>query len=89
MQHDAFQPTPAPPPSLPRKRKPEPDEWPMPDIAPGFQKVSGKRSPPRGEQRYWCQFRCGFVDERVSYTAAQLRWKHIGDDWDVVAVKRA
>lgn len=35
------------------------------------------------------QFRNGFVDQKHSYTAAQLRWTHEGHDWDVVAVKEA
>jgi hypothetical protein len=29
----------------------------------------------------------GFVDERISYTAEQLRWVHDGSAGDVVAVK--
>lgn len=35
------------------------------------------------------QFRNGFVDEKHSYTAAQLRWTHDGSDWDVIAVREA
>lgn len=55
--------------------------------APGFRMVSGKRSPPKGEQRYEVQFRCGYVDDRNTYTAAQLVWQHHGHGWDVVAVR--
>lgn len=54
--------------------------------APGFQMVSGKRSPPKGEQRYEVQYRNGYVDQ-WTYTAAQLVWQHHGHDWDIVAVR--
>jgi hypothetical protein len=34
-------------------------------------------------------FRCGLIDEKHEYTAAQLRWTHTGDSHDVMAVKEA
>ena len=54
----------------------------------GFQIVSGKRNPPKDE-KWYVQFRGGYVDEKHSYSAEQLRWKHNGSEWDVVAVKKA
>lgn len=59
------------------------------DIEPGFTKISGTRSPPRGDQRYFIQLRMGFVDRRISYSAEQLEWKHDGSAGDIIAVKRA
>lgn len=57
--------------------------------APGFRLVSGKRGPPAGDNvRYQVQFRNGFIDQNNTYTAGQLRWKHDGSDWDVVAVRK-
>ena len=57
--------------------------------APGFKLVSGRQGPRKKEAKYMVQFRNGFVDQKHSYTAAQLRWTHEGHDWDVVAVKEA
>lgn len=54
--------------------------------APGFHLVSGKRSPPNDGREYQVQFRNGWVDQH-KYTAGQLKWKHEGHDWDVLAVK--
>lgn len=56
-------------------------------IAEGFRKISGKRSPPRSDKRYFIQLRMGFADKRTSYTADQLVWKHDGSPGDIVAVK--
>lgn len=56
--------------------------------APGFTLTNG-RKPRTGEKKLHIQFRCGWVDERNEYTAAQIRWTDTGDDWDAVAVKRA
>ena len=56
--------------------------------APGFQSISGKRTPPTGEQRYQVQFRNGYVDRSNSYTASQLVWIHTGSEFDVVAVRK-
>lgn len=33
------------------------------------------------------QFRNGYVDDKHSYSADQLRWVHNGSDWDVVAIR--
>lgn len=55
--------------------------------APGFRRVSGKRSPPDDGKKYEVQFRNGYVDRKNTYTAAQLQWKHGESDWDVVAVR--
>lgn len=57
--------------------------------APGFRLVSGKRAPPTSDKRYFVQARNGFADERHTYTAVQLRWKHDGSSGDIVAVKEA
>ena len=57
--------------------------------APGFRLVSGKRSPPKGEQQYFIQLRNGFADERISYLPSQLRWIHDGGSGDIVAVREA
>jgi len=57
--------------------------------APGFKLISGKRAPPKGERKYQVQFRNSYVDDKRTYTAAQLRWTHEGHDWDVVAVREA
>lgn len=56
--------------------------------APGFQKISGHRAPPKsmGEE-LWCQLRNGWVDS-VPWPVSTTRWKHDGTDGDVVAVKR-
>lgn len=51
--------------------------------------VSGKRSPPDDGREYQVQFRNGFVDDKHKYTARQLKWKHEGHDFDVVAVMAA
>ena len=59
----------------------------QPIPAPGFRMVSGKRSPPDDGREYQVQFRNGFVDDKHKYTARQLKWKHEGHDFDVVAVK--
>ena len=55
--------------------------------APGFRMVSGKQSPPDNGTKYEVQFRNGYVDRKHTYSAGQLRWKHDGSDWDVVAVR--
>lgn len=56
-------------------------------LADGFTPTQG-RKPRTGERKLRVQFRCGYVDDRHEYTAAQLRWTDTGDSWDVVAVKR-
>ena len=61
----------------------------LPPIPTGFSRVSGKRSPPRGETRYFIQLRQGHVDMVNTYTAAQLRWIWDGGPGDVVAVMDA
>ena len=35
------------------------------------------------------QFANGYVDRKHTYTAPQLRWIHIGHDFDVAAVREA
>lgn len=55
---------------------------------PGFTPTRG-RKPRTGERRLIVQFRCGYVDKKHTYTAEQLRWSDTGDDWDIIAVKRA
>ncbi len=59
------------------------------ELPKGFQKVSGKRSPPDPEKEYVVMFRNGFVDWRTSYTASQMIWIHSGSSWDIIAVKDA
>jgi hypothetical protein len=61
----------------------------LPPLPPGFRRISGKRAAPRGDKRYHIQLRQGFVDERNSYTADQLRWVWDGSAGDVVAVRDA
>lgn len=56
-------------------------------VAPGFTPTQG-RTPRTGEAKLIVQFRCGYVC-KWTYTAKQLRWTDTGDDWDVVAVRRA
>ena len=60
-----------------------------PEIAPGFRKVSGKRSPPKDGAKYQVQFRGGYVDLKHTYEAGHLVWKHEGHEWDVIAVRAA
>jgi len=60
----------------------------QPIPAPGFQTISGKRNPPDDGTKYHVQYRNGYVC-KWTYGASQLRWKHDGSDWDVVAIKRA
>lgn len=57
-------------------------------IADGFKPTNG-RKPRTGETRLVVQFRCGMVDDKHTYRAADLRWTDTGDSFDIVAVKRA
>jgi len=57
-------------------------------IADGFHRTHG-RMPRTGETKLTVQFRGGYIDERNTYTAKQLRWSDTGDDWDIVGVRRA
>lgn len=59
----------------------------LPDLPPGFVRVSGKRKPPH-EGLWFIQLRCGFVDKRIAYSREQLRWVWDGSSGDVVAVAR-
>jgi hypothetical protein len=61
----------------------------LPPLPPGFRPCSGKRSPPRGDTRYYIQLRNGFADMNNAYTASQLRWIWEGHAGDVVAVMNA
>ena len=54
----------------------------------GFTPTKG-RMPRTGETRLIVQFRNGYVDDRNTYTAKQLRWTDTGNDWDVVGVRKA
>lgn len=56
--------------------------------APGFTITNG-RKPRTGEAKLIAQFRCGYIDDRHTYTAAQLQFADTGHDWDVFAVKKA
>ena len=56
-------------------------------IPEGFTPISGKRNPPKSEQKYHVMFRNGFIDQNTAYTASQLVWIHDGGSWDVVAIK--
>jgi hypothetical protein len=58
------------------------------EIAEGFTPTKG-RKPRTGEKRLIVQFRCGMIDEKHEYTAAQIRWSDTGDSFDVIAVKLA
>lgn len=60
----------------------------QPVPAPGFEKNPGRR-PPTGELRFRVQFANGYIDDKHTYTAAQLRWTLTGSDWDVGAVAAA
>lgn len=35
------------------------------------------------------KFRCGYVDDKHTYSAKQLRWTDTGDSFDIVAVRKA
>lgn len=58
------------------------------EIPDGFTPTKG-RKPRTGERKLEVIFRNGFRDRKHSYTSAQLRWTDSGDDWDVIAVRRA
>lgn len=61
----------------------------MTDIAPGFRKVSGKRSPARDGRKWFVQLRTGFYSVEQAYTVEQLKWVHDGGPGDVIAVRDA
>lgn len=67
--------------------RPEPPDD-LPPLPTGFKLTQG-RKPRTGEAKLHVQFRCGYVDERNTYTAGQLRWDDTGHGWDIVAVRRA
>lgn len=46
------------------------------------------RTPRTGDAALYVQYRNGYVD-RFTYSAKQLRFSDTGDDFDVVAVKKA
>lgn len=46
------------------------------------------RKPRTGERLLQIRFRNG-LESKEAYTAGQMRWTQTGDDWDVVAVRRA
>lgn len=75
--------------SLPKAFQPyrEAEKAPVP-IAEGFHATHG-REPRTGETKLQVQFRCGYVDDRNTYTAKQLRWTDTGDSYDIIAVRRA
>lgn len=56
--------------------------------APGYRLTNGNK-PRTGEAQLHVQFRNGYVDEKHTYTAKQIRWTDTGDSHDVVAVRRA
>lgn len=78
MASDPFVAFEAPPPRLKPAFKP----------APGFTPTNG-RKPRTGEAKLIAQFRCGYIDDRHTYTAAQLQFADRGSDWDIIAVKKA
>ena len=45
------------------------------------------RTPRTGERPLHIKFRNG-LESRQTYTARQLRFSQVGDDWDVIAVAR-
>lgn len=57
--------------------------------APGFQLVSGKRSPPKDWEKVWVQLRGGWVDHHGPWPVEGPRWIHDGTAGDIVAVKKA
>lgn len=59
----------------------------QPIPAPGFTMTKG-RTPRTGDAALYVQYRNGYVD-RFTYSAKQLRFTDTGDDFDVVAVKKA
>lgn len=60
----------------------------MTNLPPGFQLISGKRSPPKNDQRYEVMFRNGYIDDKHTYRADQLNWIHDGGSFDVIAVRK-
>lgn len=40
-----------------------------------------------GEELLYLKFRNG-LESKKSYPANRVRWSHVGDDWDVMAVAR-
>jgi hypothetical protein len=46
------------------------------------------RKPRTGERPLLVRYRNG-LESKTTYVARQLRWTHLGDDWDIVAVARA
>lgn len=46
------------------------------------------RKPRTGDRPLQLKFRNG-IETMKTYTAAQIRWSQVGDDWDVMAVRRA
>jgi hypothetical protein len=46
------------------------------------------RKPTTGERRLHIRFRNG-LESKETYLAAQLRFSHVGDPWDIIAVARA
>lgn len=61
----------------------------LPPLPPGFRPCNGKRSPPRGDKRYFIQLRNGFADMNNTYTASQMNWIWQGHVGDIVAVADA
>lgn len=45
------------------------------------------RVPRTGDKPLRVKYRNG-LESKESYTARQLRWTQVGDDWDVIAVCR-
>jgi hypothetical protein len=57
--------------------------------APGFVKTTGERNPRDMGQKYFVQYRCGWVDWHGPYQVRGVRWVHDGSAWDIVAVRKA
>lgn len=81
MASDPFRATELAPPALPRK--PE-----LPPIALGFTPTKW-RKPRTGEAKLRVQFRNGYVDDKHTYRASDLRWTDEGSAWDIIAVRKA
>lgn len=60
----------------------------QPIPAPGYTRISGKRSPPKSwGDKLLCQIRNGWCDP-VPWPVATTRWLHDGTTGDVVAVRQ-
>lgn len=57
--------------------------------APGFHKNPGAFPDKAGDVALRVQFACGYIDEKHTCKARDLRWSLTGHPWDVGAVRVA